>query len=79
MVTWTDYGSENLASGESANELVYDVAAAPDGKVWVLTSRSVALFENDKWTVYQEGQGFEGSRFFNALTLDAQGPSLGRA
>ena len=70
---WTTYGSENLASGESANELVYDVKVAPDGKVWVVTSRSVAAFENGAWTVYQEGQGFDGSRFFNALTLDANG------
>ena len=70
---WTTYGPENLASGESANELVYDVEVAPDGKVWVVTSRSVASFENDTWTVFQEGQGFSESRFFNALTLDAKG------
>ncbi len=70
---WTTYGSENLASGESANELVYDVEVAPDGKVWVVTSRSVAMFENNAWTIYQEGQGFNGSRFFNAIALDAKG------
>ena len=70
---WTTYGPENLASGESANELVYDVEVAPDGKVWVVTSRSVASFENDTWTIFQEGQGFSESRFFNALTLDARG------
>jgi hypothetical protein len=70
---WTTYGSEGLASGESANQLVYDVKAAADGKVWVVTSRSVAVFENEAWTVYQEGQGFEGSRFFNAITVDSQG------
>ena len=70
---WTTYGSDKLASGDSANDLVYDVAVAPDGKVWVVTSRSVAMFENETWTVFQEGQGFDGSRFFNALTLDAKG------
>lgn len=70
---WTTFGSENLAGGESANELVYDVKAAPDGKIWIVTSRSVAVYENDSWTVYQEGQGFNDSRFFNALALDAAG------
>jgi hypothetical protein len=70
---WTTFGSDKLSSGESANELVYDVEVAPDGKVWVATSRSVAMFENETWTVYQEGQGFNGSRFFNALTVDAKG------
>jgi hypothetical protein len=33
----------------------------------------VALFENNAWTIFQEGQGFDGSRFFNALALDAKG------
>ena len=70
---WTTYGSDKLASGASANELVYDVEAGPDGKVWVVTSRSVAMFENDQWTVFQEGQGFDDSRFFNALTVDGEG------
>lgn len=70
---WTLFESENLAAGEFANELVYDVKAAPDGKVWVVTSRSVAMYENDTWTVYQEGQGFNDSRFFNALALDVNG------
>lgn len=70
---WSTFGSENLATGESANDLVYDVKAAPDGKVWVVTSRSVTVYENDSWTIYQEGQGFNDSRFFNALALDANG------
>lgn len=68
---WTTYGSELLASGESANELVYDAVPAADGRVWVVTSRSVAVFENDTWTVYQEGQGFDEAVFFNALTVDS--------
>jgi len=70
---WITYQSDQLASGDSANELVYDVKAGPDGKVWVVTSRSVAMFENETWTVFQEGYGFDGSRFFNALTVDAKG------
>lgn len=70
---WISYGSEKLGSGESASELVYNVKVAPDGKVWVLAARSVAMFANDTWTVFQEGQGFSGSRFFNTLTLDAKG------
>ena len=70
---WTTYGSDLLATGAAANELVYDVRVAPDGTAWVLTSNSVASFANDTWTVFQEGQGFNGSRFFSALALDANG------
>jgi len=70
---WKTYGSELLAAGESANELVYHLALAPDGKLWAVTSRSVALFENDQWTIFQKGQGFENDVFFRTLTLDATG------
>jgi hypothetical protein len=31
------------------------------------------MFSDGIWTVFQEGQGFSDSRFFNALTLDAKG------
>lgn len=70
---WKTYGSELLATGAASNELVYDVKVAPDGAVWVLTSNSVASFQNDTWTVFQEGQGFSEIRFFSALALDANG------
>ena len=39
----------------------------------MVTSRSVAQFADETWTVFQENQGFEGSRFFDALTVDALG------
>lgn len=70
---WKTYGAELLATGESANELVYDVAVGADGKVWAVTSRSVAMFEDGQWTVFQKGQGFNEDMFFNSLTLDATG------
>jgi sugar lactone lactonase YvrE len=70
---WVTYASELLATGESANQLVYGVAVDPSGLVWVVTSRSVAAFENDEWTIYQTGQGFDDSLFFNALTIDSLG------
>jgi hypothetical protein len=31
------------------------------------------MFEAETWTIFQEGQGFDGSRFFNAIALDANG------
>jgi ligand-binding sensor domain-containing protein len=68
---WTLYPAELLATGESANQLVYGIAASPDGRVWAVTSRSVAVFENDEWQVFQEGQGFDESVFFNAVTIDS--------
>ncbi len=68
---WETFSAELLASGEYANELVYNAIPSPDGRVWVVTSRSVAAFENDEWTVYQPGNGFDDNLFFNALVLDS--------
>jgi ligand-binding sensor domain-containing protein len=77
---WTTYGSSELATGDSANDLVYDVAIDEDGKVWVVTSRSVASFDDGEWTIFQKGEGFEGDVFFDALVLDSSGrPWVGYA
>lgn len=71
---WTTYASNELATGDSANDLVLGIAVDTDhDKVWALTSRSVALFEDDKWQVFQKGQGFNEDVFFDALTLDSSG------
>ncbi|CAA9283822.1 MAG: hypothetical protein AVDCRST_MAG93-3382, partial [uncultured Chloroflexia bacterium] len=69
---WTTHGSDKLATGASANELVNDVVVAPDGKVWVATSQSVAMFDGTDWTVFQAGQGFDKQYFISKLTVDRQ-------
>ncbi len=70
---WRTYSADLLATGEAANRLVYDVAEAPDGTVWVVTSNSLARFQAGNWTIYQQGQGFEALYFFAALTIDGNG------
>ena len=71
---WTTYKSNELATGDSANDLVLGITVDDDNdRVWALTSRSVALFEDDEWQVFQKGQGFEGDVFFDALVLDSSG------
>ena len=69
---WTTFPADQLATGESATDLVEDVAIDTVGRVWVLTAASVAVFEDNSWTVYQEGQGFEKRFFFDSLTIDWQ-------
>ena len=71
--SWTTYPSAELATGDSANELVYDVKIGPDGAIWVVTSNSVAMFNDGKWKVFQQGQGFDEKMFFNAITIDVDG------
>lgn len=71
--TWTQFSSADLATGSSATDLVYDVDVASDGTIWVVTANSVASFDGNAWTVYQEGQGFDQKMFFKSLAFDADG------
>lgn len=68
---WQTYAVNELVTGELPNEKVFKVIAAPDGKIWVLTVYSVAMFADEKWTIFQDGQGFLGTPL--SLTLDAAG------
>ncbi len=69
---WTDYAAKLLGTGESVS-LVKDVAVAPDGKVWVVTSNSIAALVGDKWTVYEKDKGFDKDYFFEKIVIDAKG------
>jgi len=73
---WTKFGSDLLATGDSASELTYDIAIAPDGKVWAVTSNSVAFYDGGAWTIYQQGQGFDEKLYFNAIAFDNTGRVL---
>jgi hypothetical protein len=70
---WEDHPSSVLATGGAANDLVEDLLVAPDGKVWVATSSSVAAYDGSTWTIFQEGQGFNSAVFFGNLAIDQQG------
>jgi hypothetical protein len=61
---WTTYDPSKLASGDSVTDLVYDVKIGPNGDVWVVTSRSIARFSDERWQVFQQGQGFSEPMFF---------------
>lgn len=47
-----------------------DVAVGPDGRVWVVTTSSVAVFDGSGWTYWEKGRGFTKDMFFEAITLD---------
>jgi hypothetical protein len=71
--SWITYPAEQLATGESANKLLKDIAVAPDGKIWAVTANSVASFDGNQWTIFQQGQGFADLAFFETLAIDNQG------
>jgi hypothetical protein len=70
---WTKFGSDQLANGDSVSDLVYDVAISPTGKIWVVTSNSVASFDGQEWTIYQQGRGFDEKLYFSAIAFDPTG------
>lgn len=72
--TWETFAAkEFLTAGEGATDLVYDLAVAPDGTVWVVTPNSVARYQGQEWTMYHEGRGFDRRYHFNKLALDSRG------
>jgi hypothetical protein len=69
---WTFYAVEKLGKGEYSH-LVYDMGVAPDGRLWVVTADSVAVFDGSTWTIYEEGQGFQEAYYFDSLAIDNRG------
>lgn len=72
--TWQTYPvKETLSADPEAYELVNDIAIAPDGAVWVVMVNGVAVFAKEKWTVYEEGTGFDDQYFFERIAFDNRG------
>jgi hypothetical protein len=72
--TWQTYTvQEALSTDPEAYDLVNDVAIAPNGAVWVVTVNSIAVFTHEKWTVYEEGAGFNDRYFFENIAFDSRG------
>jgi hypothetical protein len=44
----------NASAGLPADAIVFDLARAPDGRVWAATEKGVAVFEGDRWTVVDD-------------------------
>jgi hypothetical protein len=44
----------NASAGLPADAIVFDVARAPDGRVWAATEKGVAVLEGDRWTVVDD-------------------------
>ncbi|MGB0388265.1 MAG: two-component regulator propeller domain-containing protein [Ardenticatenaceae bacterium] len=71
---WSTTPSKQLATGDDANDLMKDVALAPDGQVWVATAHTIATTsDGNEWTVYQQGQGFDEQYFLSSVVVDHQG------
>jgi hypothetical protein len=71
---WQTYlVKEALSADPEAYELVNDIAIAPDGAVWVVLVNGIAVFAEEKWTVYEEGAGFGDKYFFESIAFDNRG------
>lgn len=71
---WQTYTvKETLSADPEAYGLVNDIAIAPDGAAWAVTVNSVAVFNHETWTVYEEGTGFDDQYFFERIAFDSKG------
>ncbi len=68
----TQYPIESLGTAEFVSQ-VKDLAFAPDGNLWVTTADSVATFDGEQWTYWQEGHGLKDETFFKDVIVDGKG------
>jgi hypothetical protein len=64
--------SRRLGSGSGA-KVVQDVAVGLDGKVWVVTANSVAMYDGARWRAWEQGAGFARREFFGRVAVDSRG------
>lgn len=72
--SWTTYeAASELDKGQEVSDLVEDVAIAPSGDVWVITSNSIIVFQGRDRIVFREGQGFDKRYFFERVAFGPDG------
>ena len=67
--SWTTYDSSHLGH----EDLVYDVKVTADNIAWVLTSGTIASYDDGEWTVYETGSGLDDTYFFENLAIAPDG------
>ena len=69
---WTIYDHGEITNDRAL--LISDVEITPDGTVWVLSSDTVATFDqSESWTVYDQENGLARNYFFQKMVLDNAG------
>ena len=69
--TMTTYAASEL--GSDLAQRATDIAVAPDGRVWVLTTNNVATWDGTGWQYWEPGNGFEETHYFEQIVVDQQG------
>lgn len=70
---WTSFANVDVLGESEFVDYIRDIRVAPDGTVWVLSSSSVAQYDNGQWTVWEVGSGIEGVKFVEAFAIDDLG------
>jgi hypothetical protein len=68
---WISFPVEDYNTGEYPG-LIYGLAAAPDGTLWVANARSVSAYNGSTWTEYKKGDGFEDDISPQGLAVDSR-------
>jgi len=70
--TWTTYKSRNFGDSDYVDQ-VTDVAIDPQGRAWLATASSIAMFDDEAWEVWEEGTGFSKSYFIEVIAAGQDG------
>lgn len=68
---WKTFSLDEIRTGGAPTDLVEDIGFAPDGKVWVVLSSQVTVYDGATWQVSSDG--LEGVRFMKSIVFDSRG------
>jgi hypothetical protein len=71
-MTWTDHDSSNFGTSDFVDR-AKDVALDPQGRAWVATASSVAMFDGESWTAWEEGAGLPERYYVEAIAAGPDG------
>ncbi len=72
---WKSWSKDDVAQGEKSSYMT-DLAAGPDGTVWVIVGgRSLAHYDGKAWKLYKEGAGLD-QRYYMSRIVFADGAPM---
>jgi hypothetical protein len=71
-MTWTTHKSRNFGDSDHVDQ-AKDVAIDPQGRAWVVTASSVAMYDGESWQFWEEGAGLSERYFFETVAAGQDG------
>ena len=68
---WTEFPIEQILDTSEVTERPKGIALSQDGTLWLALDHSLARYQNETWTFYRKGQGFNQEFTFVDVVVDS--------